>query len=168
MPAPYLTEAQVRVLAPDRVVRRAEACCRSGGVSELAWRGDVLHGTVRDDDRPHDVRIALRRNRLLTYCDCPAYDEWGAWCEHTVAVLLAHARGAMEIQEQPAVRELLAPLEPGEVVRIVELLAERVPRGYELLRDEALKQLMRRADPAPSPIVAPAERIQRTSTTRLS
>ncbi len=161
MTDPFFTEAQVRALAPEKIVRRANGFCLAGAVSELAWRCEVLRGVVRSRGAQHEVRVWLRGNRLFTLCDCADYDEWGVWCAHTVAVLLAHARGSVGVVVEPTVRELVAPLDRAGLERILELLAERHPGAYELLRDEAARQRVRLPDSFPG--IGAIDRAQRTS-----
>lgn len=163
MPDPFFTEAQVRALAPEKAVRRANAFCLAGAVSELAWRCEVLRGKVRVRGAEHEVRVWLRGNRLFTFCDCSDFDEWGVWCTHTVAVLLVHARGSVPVFVEPTIRELMAPLDRTELECILELLAERHPAAYEFLRDEAARQRVRLPDSFPGLGTLGADRAQRPS-----
>lgn len=163
MPDPFFSEAQVRALAPEKIVRRANAFCLAGAVSELAWRCEVLRGTVRSRGAQHEVRIWLRGNRLFTFCDCADYDEWGVWCAHAVAVLLAHARGSVAVAVDPTVRELVAPLDRAGLERLLEMLAEQYPGAYELLCDEAARQRVRLPDSFPGLGTLGADRAKRPS-----
>lgn len=133
-----LTEARVRALVPEKIFRRGDAYCEQGAVLELARRNEVLRAAVAGSmDEPYEVQVTIRGDRILARCDCPYAEEWGGWCKHIVAVMLAVARRRIPIQEQPTVRALLAGLGRGEVERLVEALVEQAPRLYDLVRDRA-------------------------------
>lgn len=130
-----LTEPHVRALAAEKIVARGDAYCRRGAVLHLALRGDVLHAEVAGTaDEPYAVRVTTRGDRILVRCDCPYAEEWGTWCKHAVAATLAVARGTLPIEQEPTVRELLAPLDRDALVRLVEAVVELDPLIYDALR----------------------------------
>lgn len=126
-----LTESHVRALAAEKIYARGDAYCRRGAVVVLVLRGDVLLGAVAGTaDEPYVVQLTTRGDRILARCDCPYAEEWGVWCKHAVAVGLAVARRRTEIERQPTVRELLAPLDRAGLVRLVDALVEHDPWLY--------------------------------------
>ncbi len=135
-----LTEPHVRALAAEKIFTRGDAYCRRGAVLALALRGDVLLGAVEGTaDEPYTVRIATRGDRILARCDCPYAEEWGVWCKHAVAVALAVARGT-EVERQPTVAELLAPLDRAALARLVEELVEQEPWLYGAVWESAERE----------------------------
>jgi uncharacterized Zn finger protein len=80
------------------------------------------------------VRVVARGDRVLARCDCPYAEDWGEWCEHVVAVLLALARGRVTVDEQPTVRELLAPSGPAEAARPSTAAGSGTVQGRERRR----------------------------------
>lgn len=130
-----LTEPHVRALAAEKIVARGDAYCRRGAVLRLALRGDVLHAEVAGTaDAPYAVRVTTRGDRILVRCDCPYAEDWGTWCKHAVAAALAVARGTVPIEQEPTVRELLAPLERDALVRLLDAIVEFDPRLYDAVR----------------------------------
>jgi len=130
-----LTEPRIRALAPERIFLRADAYCRRGAVLRVALRGDDLHAEVAGSaDEPYAVRITTRGDRIVARCDCPYAEEWGERCKHVVAVALAVARHRIEIESEPTVRELLAPLDRRSLARLVETLVEGDDRLYLAVR----------------------------------
>ena len=130
-----LTEARLRALVPERIFQRGEAYCRRGAVLELARRGDVLHASVEGSGEfPYRVRVTTRGDRIIAHCDCPYVDEWGEWCKHIVAVMLAVVRHRGEIVVQPTVQALVQPLDRASLEQLVESLVELDSRLYDVLR----------------------------------
>lgn len=133
-----LGEAQIRAAVPEKTFLRGDAYCEQGSVLSVARRGERIHAAVAGSEaEPYQVQVTARGDRVLASCDCPYAEEWGEWCKHIVAVLLALARGRTEVEEQPTVRELLAPLDRRRVEEVVEALVEETPHLYEVVRERA-------------------------------
>lgn len=111
MSDPTITEATIRSLATPESFSRGEEYYRSGMVSDIERRGDVLHAEVEGSSyMPYRVTIELDESGIIsTDCTCP-YD-WGGCCKHIVAVLLTYMGEREEIAERPAPEELLAGLD---------------------------------------------------------
>jgi len=131
-----LGEAQIRAAVPERIFLRGDAYCEQGAVVRLARRGECVHAAVAGSEaEPYQVEVTARGDRVLARCDCPYADEWGEWCKHVVAVLLALARGRTQVEEQPTVRELLATLDRRRIEEVVATLVEEMPGLYDVVRE---------------------------------
>ena len=63
-------------------------------------------------------------------CSCPYGEEWGGWCKHIVAVLLAYAHDD-DLEEQPSLEEWLEPYSREQLVELLLELNERNPALYD-------------------------------------
>lgn len=73
----------------DKIVKRGERYFSDGAVDELWQETDGGYHAVVDGSEPYEVMIELDADGEIAdhSCDCP-YD-WGEYCKHEVAVLLA-------------------------------------------------------------------------------
>ena len=126
MSDPVISEATVRSLTTPESFSRGEEYYRSGRVSDIERRGDVLRAEVEGSSyAPYQVTIELDESGIISAdCTCP-YD-WGGCCKHIVAALLTYIRKREEIAERPAPDALLAGLD-AETLRglLSSLLAAR-------------------------------------------
>ena len=67
-------------------------------------------------------------------CSCPY--EWGGWCKHIVAVLLAHARAPETVRELPALEETLSGLDRDQLRGLLLKLAEYDPSLTSVIEGE--------------------------------
>lgn len=85
-------------------------------------------------------------------CSCP-YD-FGGWCKHIVAVLLACRAAPDQVEQRPPLDELLRPLSRDQLHTLLLTLAERMPTiieplEHELLRMQTSAEAEQAAPPAP-------------------
>jgi uncharacterized Zn finger protein len=133
-----LTERALVGLVPPQIFERGKTYYARGAVAEIAWRGDVLHADVEGSEvEPYHVIARARGDRLTATCDCPYFEEWGAWCKHVVAVLLTALRDGAAIPDRPTVSALVAPLQRDALVRLVETLVEQAPPLYQVVAEIA-------------------------------
>jgi uncharacterized Zn finger protein len=127
MTIPILSEAAIRQQATAESFRRGENYYRQGAVGSLVQRGNVLQAEVEGSQyEPYRVRIAFDEGGIASaLCSCP-YD-WGGWCKHIVATLLACLEAPEEIEVRPALDELLADLDREELRDLLLHLATRDP-----------------------------------------
>ena len=127
MNIPGLSESAIRQQVTAESFRRGQDYYRRGAVLSLVRRGDVLRAEVEGSQyEPYRVRVAFDQGGITEVtCSCP-YD-WGGWCKHVVAVLLACLRDPKEIEERPALDELLADLDRGQLQDLVLDLAAHDP-----------------------------------------
>jgi uncharacterized Zn finger protein len=89
MRIPSLSEAAIRRHTTSQSFDRGYSYYWDGAVISLVQRGNVVQAEVEGSQyEPYRVRITFDEGGVTwATCSCP-YD-WGGWCKHTVAVLLA-------------------------------------------------------------------------------
>lgn len=122
-----MDEIRIRDHASPESFRRGEDYYLQGAVLSMTRRGGALHAEVAGGDlTPYEVRVSLDEAGVAdATCDCPY--EWGGWCKHIVAVLLAHTREPEEVRELPALEEALSGLNRDQLRELLLKLAEREP-----------------------------------------
>jgi uncharacterized Zn finger protein len=127
MNIPGLSEGFIRQQAAAESYRRGEDYYRRGSVISLLRRGDVLRAEVEGSQyEPYRVHVAFDPGGITDVtCSCP-YD-WGGWCKHVVAVLLACLRNPEQIEVHPALDDLIAGLDRGQLADLVAGLAAHDP-----------------------------------------
>ncbi len=157
MSDPIITEAAVRSLTTPESFSRGEEYYRSGRVSDIERRGNVLRAEVEGSSyEPYQVTIELDDSGIVTAdCSCP-YD-WGGCCKHIVAVLLTHIRNREEIAERPPPDALLAGLDAetlrGLLSSLLAVRGELIP----WVETQIALRTARSQPAAPSPAQAPAK-----------
>jgi uncharacterized Zn finger protein len=113
MPSPKLTEASIRAGATEKSFARGQELLRRGAVSQTAICGDTLSGECEGNESPfYKARVELDEGGVRSAsCTCP-YD-FGGYCKHLVALLLAYTREPerFAVRQNPA--ELLSGLSRG-------------------------------------------------------
>ena len=116
---PHLTEADIRPLATDQTWSRGEDYYYSNSVENIVWRDGLLTAEVEGSAyEPYIVQVIFDQGKIhSTSCTCP-YD-WGGDCKHIIATLfyLCHRRD--EIEQRPAVKELIASLSREQLIEIL-------------------------------------------------
>lgn len=134
MDLPTVSPAQIRAGASDEVYARGVNYHRGGAVAALVLRGTRLHAEVMgSEDEPYNVVVVLGNDGVEdAQCDCP-YD-WGGWCKHIVATLLAYneTRPA-DLERRPPLAELLAALDREQLLALLLRLADAKPALAELV-----------------------------------
>jgi uncharacterized Zn finger protein len=142
MAIPSLSEAAVRRQATAESFRRGESYYRGGAVISLVQRGSVLQAEVEGSQyEPYRVRITFDEGGVAGGdCDCP-YD-WGGWCKHIVAVLLACLHQPDLVEERSTLDELLAGLDREQLLDLLLHLAARDPYTADEIESQiALSQV---------------------------
>ncbi|MDQ2694059.1 MAG: SWIM zinc finger family protein [Pseudomonadota bacterium] len=141
MTIPSLTEAILHQQCSEQTFSKGRQYYRDGAVLSLIRRGNVLLARVEGSGMaPYRVRVAFDGSRIGdAECDCP-YD-WGGWCKHVVAALLACIHEPQSIEERPPLDQLLAGLNDGQMRELLlglaaadADLAERVEQQIELMK----------------------------------
>jgi uncharacterized Zn finger protein len=148
MPIPSFTEAAIRQHATAESFRRGEDYYNSGAVVSLIQRGDTIEAEVEGSQyEPYQVQVTFDAGGITdASCTCP-YD-WGGWCKHIVATLLACIEEPEEIEARPPLAELLAGLSRDQLQALVATLAE----GHPGLTDAIESQVtVLQAAPPPAP-----------------
>jgi len=146
MSTPKLTEALIRSLTSAQTFSRGEQYYDSGAVSDLSRRGGTLRTQVAGSQyEPYQVTVELDAGGVIdATCTCP-YD-FGDYCKHIVAVLLAYVRQPDRMAERRPVIELLTGLHRDELLDLLTKLLS----AHAHLADWVEAQLSARAASKPS------------------
>ncbi|MER8523376.1 SWIM zinc finger family protein [Mesorhizobium sp. M1076] len=133
MTPPPFGEDTIRALATEESFARGKSYFRSGAVSELVRRGDVLTAQVEGSEfAPYVVTVRLREGGVAdtrgvteTRCSCP-YD-WGGACKHVVAVLLKFVAKPGEVVERLPLADMLRDLDRAALAALLISRAEEDP-----------------------------------------
>ncbi len=120
----FVTEGFLRQNTSPESLRRRHEYFEDGAVVSLIRRGRSLEAEVEGSQpEPYRVRIVADAGGITDAdCDCP-YD-WGGWCKHIVAALLAGIDNPESVEERPTVEDLLAGLDRDQLLRLLLHLAE--------------------------------------------
>ncbi len=149
-------KAIIRAQSSGESFSRGEEYFEEGAVLSLVWRGDTLHAEVEGSSyQPYTVTAEFTDAGIATAdCTCP-YD-WGGWCKHIVAALLACAEEPERVEERPALSDLLAGLDADQMRALIEKLAQAWPETVEVV--ERWVALGKVAQPAQSSPTAQTQR----------
>lgn len=136
MSKPQLTETDIRNLASSQSYDRGYRYYRSGAVSDVIRRGNVLTAKVAGSEyEPYRVQVTLIDEGVAeTSCTCP-YD-WGGICKHIVAALLVWVHERDEIEEKPVLETLLAELTAVQLRQVLLGVAADGPEFAEAIERE--------------------------------
>ncbi|HYH87050.1 MAG TPA: SWIM zinc finger family protein [Pyrinomonadaceae bacterium] len=131
MAAPKLTEAVIRAGATDKSFQRGRELYRSGAISNAWIQGQSLSGECEGNESPfYKVRVELDGGGIRTAtCTCP-YD-FGGYCKHIIALLLAYAQRPKQFSVRREPAELLADLTREQLLALVTKLLREQPDLYE-------------------------------------
>jgi uncharacterized Zn finger protein len=121
-----LDPSLIRRGASDESYARGITYFYQGAVGPLMLRDGLLQANVVGSaHEPYRVTVALADGGVRSAdCTCP-YD-WGGWCKHIVATLLAFSNaGPGDVQVRPPLYELLGDLDRDQLVALVLRLAEQ-------------------------------------------
>lgn len=145
---PLLSEATIRQQATAESFRRGEDYYWRGAVGSLVQRGNVLQAEVEGSQyEPYRVRVTFDEGGI-TDADCSCPYDWGGWCKHIVATLLACLEAPDEIELRPGLDELLADLNREELQDLLLDLATHDP--YVADEIESQVALLRSTDSQPT------------------
>lgn len=128
MTLPTYTEATIREQTSPESFQRGQDYYQRGAVASLVHRGEALEADVWGSDTdPYRVQVTWGDGGVVdTSCTCP-YD-WGGWCKHIAAALLAGLHQPEKIEERPPLPELLSGLDREQLQALVLKLTEYEPR----------------------------------------
>jgi uncharacterized Zn finger protein len=120
-----LSEATIRAHSSPESYSRGRSYYERGAVADMALRGSLLEGAVEGSEyEPYRVRVNFDAGGITSAtCSCP-YD-FGGWCKHIVAMLLAALYIPEEIESRAPLDELLADLDRTQLQALLIGLAER-------------------------------------------
>ncbi len=157
---PGLSEAFIRQHCALQSFSRGQDYLRSGAVRSLDRRGQEVQARVEGSSyEPYLVRVAFDAGGLTeAFCTCP-YD-WGGWCKHIVAVLLACLRDTDQINEHPPLEALLEELDRAALIALMRDLAAHEPRLFDFIEARVARRTVseKNADGSIPPVDAKAVR----------
>lgn len=131
-----ITEGRIRDHASPESFRRGEDYYRQGAVLSLIRRGNALQAEVAGSDlAPYNVRVSFDEAGVV-YAECSCPYEWGGWCKHIVAALLAGVHEPETVQELPALEETLSGLDRDRLRDLLLRLVERDPSLAGVIESE--------------------------------
>jgi uncharacterized Zn finger protein len=125
MTIPTLSEATIRAHSSPDSYSRGRGYYDRGAVVDMALRGATLEGAVEGSQyTPYRVRVGFDAGGVTSAtCTCP-YD-YGGWCKHIVALLLAALYDSESIETRPPLDALLGELDRAQLQALLIALAER-------------------------------------------
>ncbi len=153
MAKPAYSEAFIRAQASPESFQRGLEYYHAGSVLDLVRRGDELLAEVEGSQHtPYRVQVRFEGDAVdEVRCNCP-YD-WGGWCKHIVAVLLAALHDPGRVEARPALDALLDGLDLEQLQALVRHLAGRHPDLMpEVESWLALNQMQPGVEAAPIPL----------------
>ena len=126
-PLPKVTEASIRQHASSDSYHRGREYYEQGAVLSVVRRDQQLHAEVEGSQyEPYRVQITYDAGGIAqALCSCP-YD-WGGWCKHIVATLLAALYSPTTVEERPSMQTLLAGLGREQLQALLVHLVEQQP-----------------------------------------
>lgn len=131
MALPKITESMIRAGAMPESVRRGEEYYREGAVSNTAIQGNLLSGECAGTYAPYyRVQVELDEAGIAdTSCTC--LYEYGGYCKHIVALLLAYLHHPKSFTARKAPAELLTDLDHNDLIAILTKLIQEQPDLYD-------------------------------------
>jgi uncharacterized Zn finger protein len=135
-PLPTLTEAFIRQHASSDSYQRGREYYEQGAVLSVVRRGQQLQAEVEGSQyEPYRIQITCDAGGITqALCSCP-YD-WGGWCKHIVATLLACGRDPARVEARPDMHTLLAGLEREQLQALLLHLVERQPELADVIEGQ--------------------------------
>src|SRR5574341_1089252 len=136
MAPPKITESMIRAGTTPESFRRGEEYYREGAISNTAIQGALLSGECAGTYAPYyRVQVELDEAGIAgASCTCPS--EFGGYCKHIVALLLAYVHHPKSFVAGKAPAQLLADLDQDDLIAILTKLMEEQPELFD--RIEAL------------------------------
>jgi uncharacterized Zn finger protein len=126
MSIPPIDLSTIRRNSTPQSFSKGEDYYRSGAVSSLTLRGTLLQAEVEGNEPlPYEVTVELEEGEIGAYCTCP-YD-WGGWCKHIVAVLLAGIDRGDTIKTRPSLDELLDRVDSNQAKQLLRTIIAQHP-----------------------------------------
>jgi uncharacterized Zn finger protein len=131
MTLPKITESMVRAGASPESFRRGEEYYREDAISNTTLQGALLSGECAGTYAPY-YRVQVELDEAgIADASCTCLYEYGGYCKHIVALLLAylHHPKSFAVRKEPA--ELLADLDQNDLTAILTKLIQEQPDLYD-------------------------------------
>jgi len=131
MTIPKITESMIRAGASSESFRRGEEYYREGVLSNTTIQGTLLRGECAGTYAPY-YRIQVELDQVgIADASCTCLYEYGGYCKHIVALLLAYVHHPRSFAVRKAPAELLADLEHDDLTAILTKLIQEQPDLYD-------------------------------------
>jgi uncharacterized Zn finger protein len=131
MTLPKITESMIRAGASPESFRRGEEYYREGAISNTTIQGTVLSGECAGTYAPYyRVQVALDEAGIAD-ASCTCLYEYGGYCKHIVALLLAYSHHPKSFTVRRAPEELLADLDHNDLLAVLTKLIQEQPDLYD-------------------------------------
>jgi uncharacterized Zn finger protein len=131
MALPKITESMIRAGASPESFRRGEEYFREGAVSNTAMQGTLLNGECAGTYAPY-YRVQVEMDEAgIADASCTCLYEYGGYCKHVVALLLAYLHHPKSFAVRKAPAELLADLDHNDLIAILTKLIQEQPDLYD-------------------------------------
>ncbi len=139
MALPKITESMIRAGASPESFRRGEEYYREGAVSNTAIQGTLLSGECAGTYAPY-YRVQVELDEAgIADASCSCLYEYGGYCKHVVAFLLAYLQHPKSFTVRKAPAELLVDLDQKDLSAILTKLIQEQPDLYD--RIEAMTSI---------------------------
>lgn len=134
MSLPKITESMIRAGASPESFRRGEEYHREGAISNTTIQGTVLSGECAGTYAPY-YRVQVELDEAgIADASCTCLYEYGGYCKHIVALLLAYMRHPKSFTVRKAPEELLADLDHNDLTAILTKLIQEQPDLYDRIK----------------------------------
>jgi uncharacterized Zn finger protein len=136
MSLPTYSDAAIRAHTSADSFQRGQEYHQRGAVTSLVQHGPLLEADVWGTDvDPYRVQVTFATDGLVAAtCTCP-YD-WGGWCKHIVAALLAARDQPDQIDERLPLPELLGGLDRDQLQTLLLKLTDYEPRIASVIESQ--------------------------------
>ena len=132
--APLITENSLRSASSLESFSRGNQLFQTGAVYDTFLQGDILTARCEGSSAPYyQVRVTMVEGGIQdSSCTCP-YD-WGGYCKHIIAVMLAYIHDPETFTELKEVEDLVGNLNKEALIRLIATLVEKNPDLYFLVQ----------------------------------
>jgi uncharacterized Zn finger protein len=131
MTLPKIAESMIRAEATPESFQRGEEYYREGAISNTAIQGSLLSGECAGTYAPdYQVQVELDEAGIAN-ASCTCLYEYGGYCKHIVALLLAYLHHPKSFTARKAPAELLADLDHNDLIAILTKLIQEQPDLYD-------------------------------------
>jgi len=134
MSLPKITESMIRAGANPESFRRGEEYHREGAISNTNIQGTLLSGECAGTYAPY-YRVQVELDEAgIADASCTCLYEYGGYCKHIVALLVAYMRHPKSFTVRKAPEELLADLDHNDLTAILTKLIQEQPDLYDRIK----------------------------------
>ncbi len=131
MALPKITESVIRAGASPESFKRGEEYHQEGAISNTTIQGTMLSGECAGTYAPY-YRVQVELDEAgIADASCTCLYEYGGYCKHIVALLLAYLRHPKSFAVRKAPAELLADLDQNDLTAILTKLIQEQPELYD-------------------------------------